>query len=306
MEIAKYIGLFLQKNNYCCLQGLGNLEIKKIPAQHNGTELIPASYETKLNPIGSLDDAFPNFVATNEQVSIAKASNEISEFVRVAKTQLANGLAVEIPAVGKYIMVNNQLQFSLDPNFTTAQKNIVFPIAEQPKSTIQAANKENKPYESYTNFDSNNTGGQINWGMIGFWASILLIGSGILIWGIYYYTQQEHKTEHVASSDPKQNSTNQVLIDNNTTTDSTKQQPTQVITNDSVELNFVLQTYKSMASAQKREKKLNSYGYNVHVTMQDSSHYLVVKSIKTVYADTTKMKDSLSRTLNPAGVSILK
>lgn len=306
MEIAKYIGLFVQKNNYCCLQGLGNLEIKKIPSQHNGTELIPPSYQVKLNPVGSLDDAFPNFVATNEQVSIAKASNAISEFVSAAKTQLASGLAIEIPAVGKYIMVNNQLQFSLDPSFTTAQKNIVFPIAEQPKSATQESNKEDKPYESYTNFDSNNASRQINWGMIAFWASILLIGSGILFWGIYYYTQQGNNVEQVALPEPKQNTANQITADNSKATDTALQQTAPVTTNDSIELNFVLQTYKSISSAQKREKKLNSYGYNVHVTMQDSSHYLVVKSIKTVYADTTKLKDSLSRTLNPAGVNILK
>jgi hypothetical protein len=306
MEIAKYIGLFVQKNNYCCLQGLGNLEIKKIPSQHNGTELIPASYLAKFNPVGSLDDAFPNFVATNEQVSIAKASNEISEFVRSAKAQLANGLTIEIPAVGKYLMVNNQIQFSLDPSFTTAQKNIVFPIAEAPKSTIQESNKENKPYESYTNFDSNNTARNINWGMIGFWVSILLIGSGILFWGIYYYTQQGNNAAQFAVPEPKQATNSQAPADTSKATASSVQQPTQVSTNDSIDLNFILQTYKSMASAQKRAQKLNSYGYNVHVTMQDSSHYLVVKSIKTVYADTTKLKDSLARTLNPAGVSILK
>jgi hypothetical protein len=307
MEIAKYIGLFLQKNNYCCLQGLGNLEIKKIPAQHIGTELVPASYQTKLNPIGSLDDAFPNFVATNEQVSIAKASNEISEFVRDAKTKLANGAAIEIPSVGQYFMANNILQFSLDPAFSTAQKAIVFPVAEKQQATVQAQNKEDKPYESYTNFDSNSSHTQVNWGMIGFWASILLISAGILFWGVHYYMQQGNNPEQVVSVAVAPTIPNTAVVTNNKTIDSSAQQNAPIAaTNDSLELNFVIQSYKSMAAAQKREKKLNSYGYNVHITMQDSSHYLIVKSIKTIYADSTKMKDSLSRTLNPAGVSILK
>ena len=39
MDIAKYIGLYLLKNNFCYLHGLGNLEIKRRPAVYEGDSL---------------------------------------------------------------------------------------------------------------------------------------------------------------------------------------------------------------------------------------------------------------------------
>jgi hypothetical protein len=60
-----------------------------------------------------------------------------------------------------------------------------------------------------------------------------------------------------------------------------------------------------MLAAQKREKQLNSYGYNVTIVEKDSTNFLIVKAMKVPLVDTSRMKDSLSRVLNPSGITIL-
>ena len=75
MDVAKYIGLFLLKNNFVYIHGLGNLELRKRPASFNGEALQGSTYEVVMTPMGSIDDNLANFIATNEQISISKASN---------------------------------------------------------------------------------------------------------------------------------------------------------------------------------------------------------------------------------------
>lgn len=307
MDIAKYIGLFLLKYKYCCLQGLGNLEIKKTPAKHNGTEMVAAVYYTKLNPIGSIDDTFPNFIANNEQVSIAKASNEISEFIRNGKLILNTGGSIIIPSVGAYVMKNNLLTFDLDPAFSLPDTNIVFPVAEQPKPEIaELKNGEEKPYESYTNYNNYNKQRAINWNIIAFWGVIIIIGVSILAWSISYFMKQQNpETVMVSESKPElvmEAPADSMVVDSNAIVNT----QASVSGTDTPEYQFVIKEFKNLAQAQKKEKQLISYGYSVSIVNKDSNRFYVVQTMKVAMADTIRVKDSLTKILNPAGVTILR
>lgn len=304
MDIAKYIGLFLLKNKYCCLQGLGNLEILKTASVHNGKELTGGVYYTKLNPVGSIDDAFPNFIANIEQVSIAKASNEISEFIKSGKAILAAGGAIVIPSVGQYILKNNVLQFELDAAFSMPTNNIVFPIAETPKPVVEEPkNGAEKPYESYTNYNNYNKQSAVNWNIVGLWAVIIVIGGSVLVWCIRYFMNQQapENTEIVMQVETPQapivNTIDSTSVDTTATT--------QVNPNDTPTFKFIIKEYSTLAKAEKKEKQLISYGYNVSVANKDSNTYYVISTIKIMPSDTTKIKDSLTKLLNPSGVTIM-
>lgn len=303
MDIAKYIGLFLLKNKYCCLQGLGNLEIKKTAAKHNGTELTGPVYTAKLNPVGSIDDSFPNFVANNEQVSIAKASNEISEFIKSTKAKIAEGGTVAIPSVGEYVLKNNQLHFELDPAFSLPDRSIIFPVAEVQKPEVpELKNGQEKPYESYTNYNSYNKQRSVNWNIIAFWSIIIIIGGGILAWSISYFMKQQPATTSNAATDSKP----ELVVEPTVQPPLIDSAATGSVVSDTPEYNFIIKEYKVLAQAQRKEKQLISYGYNSKIINKDSNSFYVVNVIKTPAADTTKIKDSLSKLLNPAGVTILK
>ena len=80
MEIDKYIGQFILKNNFCYIHGLGNLELQKRTTMHDGKALVPPTYEVVVTAGGSIDDSFANFIATNEMISISKAANALREY----------------------------------------------------------------------------------------------------------------------------------------------------------------------------------------------------------------------------------
>lgn len=115
MEVAKYIGLFLLKNNSCYIHGLGNIELRRKPASYDGRNLLPASYEVVVVPANTVDDSLSNFIATNEQISISKASNALKEFTESARADLSAGKEVQIPAFGSFCEVNEKLQFTTSP-----------------------------------------------------------------------------------------------------------------------------------------------------------------------------------------------
>lgn len=308
MDISRYIGLFLLKNKYCCLQGLGNLEIKKTPSKHNGAELTGSAYYATLNPVGSIDDAFPHFVATNEQVSIAKASNEISTFISEAKARLAEGGTVSIPSVGEYVQRNNQIQFVLDPAFSLPQPNIIFPVAAPPKKEVAPAgpvssSTEEKPYESFATYNNYNQQRTVNWNIVAFWSVIVIIGGSILGWSINYFMKQQSASSQPAvavQQEPVMEVTTPTVVDTN------KNASAAVAANDTPEYKFIIKEYKTEAQARKKEKQLISYGYAVQVVARDSNLFYVVQSMKIPAADTLKIKDSLTKLLNPAGVQIMQ
>ncbi len=116
MDVAKYIGLYLLKNKFCYLHGLGNLQLKKKPATYDGEVISAAQYEVTLSPTGSIDDSLANFIATAEQTSISKSSNQIREFVAGMKVDLAEGNDVTIPGLGHFTASSGTVRFISDAN----------------------------------------------------------------------------------------------------------------------------------------------------------------------------------------------
>lgn len=303
MDIAKYIGLYLLKNKYCCLQGLGNVEIKKTPAQHSGDKITSPSYTANLAPQGSIDDSFPNFVANNEHVSIAKASNEISDFIRNSKAKLANGESIIIPAVGQYIMLGNKLSFELDANFSLPTSPIHFPIATTNLPNPTAPKAEEKLFETFNNTNKPNA---INWNMIAIWGIIIIISGSIIGWAVQYFNNQNATStvmeeQVVPTSIP-------VAIAIDTVANTPDSAAVAEIANnisDTPSYTFLIKEYNTLAKAEKRQKQLSSFGYNVSLKTIDSNIHYVVSTIRALPADTAHIRDSLSRNLNPSGVRIL-
>jgi hypothetical protein len=303
------VGLYLLKNKYCCLQGLGNVEIKRTVSQHDGKELKSGTYYATLNPLGSIDDAFPNFVANNEQVSIAKASNEISAFIQESKAKMASGSSVVIPSVGQYVMKEHELHFELDTAFALPNHPLLFPMAipAKPSAEEQKA-KDESSFETSINENKHRT---VNWNIVAFWGIIILIGAGIMAWGIRYFMNQQKASptmvEQVENPSAPQTEVNVSNTSALQSTDSTVAAGNlSVNTSDTPSFKFIIKAYKTLAKAEKKQKQLFSYGYNVAVVNKDSSTFYVVNTIKLMPADTAKMKDSLSRMLNPNGVLIMK
>jgi hypothetical protein len=293
MDVAKYIGLFLLKYNYCCLQGLGNLELRRIPARQQGDTLEAPRYEAVLSQTGSIDDALANFIATAEFVSIAKASNEIREFITYVKAELAAGHDVPVPSIGKYTPgPGAQIRFELDPAFSMPAKTIhVAPVRPPVQAPPPAAPE---PYRQSS----------VNWSLVALWSVILLIAGTVVFLGARYLINRPAANTEVAAVDSQ--IVDVTPVQDTTLNTTVPADSLAVVVTDTMEYNFVISTYKGLAAAQRRAKQLNSYGHDVSIMTTDSAAFYVVKKMRMMPADTLHMRDSLTKVLNPAGVTILQ
>lgn len=308
MDIAKYIGLFLLKNNFVYLHGLGNLELKKKPASYDGESLRAPEYDAVLTPGGSIDDTLANYIATHEQTSISKAANALKEFSMATRAELAAGRNVEIPGIGAFTEQNGLVRFIANPHLQHVPPAV--PMLKLSKRLEEAPDFRRDSVDR----QSDEGASSIAWGKIAIMAVVLLAVVAAIVFGIRYFNsnspapaadtmatppavlQPETPTfSDTAASMPAMDTTGAVAAP-----------PATAPAASGNGYTVLLQTYTVRIAAERRAAKLKSYGHNVSMRAVDSSTFQVTLLIPGPVADTARMLDSLSRNFNPKGVRIIQ
>jgi len=287
MDIAKYIGLFLLKNNYCYIHGLGNMELSKLPATHDGKSLQSPSYEVIVTPGGSIDDNLANFIATNEQISISKAANALREYSIEARKLMAMGMEVPIPGIGRFVEQNSRVKFITDEKFSFKPAGV--PTVRNSKQLDeQNAKLAHKPsYPPPHKADS------VNWSMV-ILACVLVIIIGGGIYGIYYYSNQNKN-----NSVPVADTLAKVLPVPPVDTAQVKKDTVAVVAPpvvDTLQLKpykMIVGVYRTMAKAERRQQNLQLNNIHLEVAKKDSTNFLVIATVNCRAVDTTHVIDSL-------------
>lgn len=302
MDIPKYIGQFLLKNNFCYLHGLGNLELKRKPSSYDGEALRAPEYDVILSLGGSIDDTLANFIATHEQVSISKAANALRDFSTATRAELAAGKDVELPGIGRFVDDNGHVRFVANPQFQHVPPPV--PMIRMAKRT------EEQPDFSRENIEET-SGGQIAWGKIVLLALLALV---VIVGGFFAYryfsgntvSTSPEKQDTVVAQPAAQPQVTVTPIDTVPHPDTSKiamPQPTPA--SPSGDYTIVLNSYPSRTTAEKRVNTLTKNGNKVELLAKDSANYMVVMHMPAATADTARMLDSLRRFFNPKGVHIL-
>ena len=303
MDIAKYIGLFLLKNHYCYIHGLGNLELIKRPATHDGTALQAATYEVVVTPGGSIDDNLANFIATNEQISISKAANALREYSIQARKDMANGNEVPVPHIGHFIEKDSKVKFVTDANFHFTPAGIPT-IRNSKQLEEQNSRLQHKPaYPEPQKADS------ITWSMVILVVVLLLIlgGGG---YGVYYYMRNNQaKPTPVAKVTPpppaKDSMKQSVFADSaGVKRDSAGNAvgPQDTIIMDAYKM--VIGEYATRARAETRIHNLKVNGFVADIVPKDSAGFYVYTNVVCKPADTAHVKDSLANLFGYRSVMI--
>jgi len=312
MDIAKYIGQYLLKNSYCYIHGLGNLELLKKPAVHDGKALQAASYEITVTSGGSIDDSFANFIAINEQISISKAANSLRDFSMQARKDMAEGKEVVLPNLGRFTEENGKVKFTTDPSFRYTPPGV--PTIRNSKQL-----EEQKIITPITTppFDPPASANSVNWSMVILVVVLLLIllGGG---YGYYYYTS----TQRAAAAPVKDTMVTQQPVvtpppppapDTTKKPDSTQQmpaaQPAPAPAADSQQTatyKMVIGNYTARDKAEKRFRQLKINGNHVELFTHDSVSYMVLEEVKCRIVDTAHVKDSLGVLFGYKPVTIFK
>jgi len=305
MDIAKYIGLFLLKNHFCYVHGLGNMELHKLPASHDGKSLLAPSYEVVVTPGGSIDDNLANFIATNEQISISKAANALRDYSIQARKDMAQGKEVPIPNIGRFIEENGKVKFITDDNFKFTPAGIPT-IKNSKQLEEQNTRPAHKPsYPPPQKPDS------VNWSMVILVIVLLLIlgGAG---YGIYYYTVggKSAKTPPQPVVAPVKDTTPIAAP----AIDTAHAQPDSLSmpltmpadSNQVTTFRMSVKAYHNKEMADKRVKAMSVSGVHADVMRVDSLNYLVLASVTCRAMDTTHFKDSLGRLYGYKSVQIFR
>lgn len=339
MDIAKYIGLYLLKNQTCYIHGLGNIELRRKPASYDGRNLIPGVSEVVVIPVNTVDDSLANFIATNEQISISKAGNALKDFVAIATADIQAGREVPIPAIGSFYDVNGKLQFAtapqlqLTPSPIPAEKSLprrnagatatmqAQPNYEQQAPAYTPPPPVSAPPPSYQHppMEEEAKGG-MNWGRVILFVLILMA----LIGGVFYVAknvlklgggaskppaeQQIHlpAPEDVPNAMPAADTTQLIDTAETMVVEEPVTPAAEPVVNKGPLLNFkvIINTYDERARAEKRLNRLRSYGHKVELKAEDSSLYYILIPVSVPKADTARVLDSLKRTYNPDGVYV--
>ncbi len=310
MDIAKYIGLFLLKNQFCYVHGLGNMELIKRPANYDGKALQAPYYEVIVTMGGSIDDNLANFIATNEQISISKAANTLREYSIQARMDMASGKEVAITGIGRFIEEKGRVKFITDENFKYTPAGI--PTI---KNSKQLEEQNSRPAHK-PSYPEPHKADSVNWSMV-ILATVLLLIIGGGIYGVYHYTSKDkNTTESVGPVMPRDTvvtvpparplpDTSVVRRDSMNSVP----QPVSTATPDSLKVNpyrMIIGNYNTRARAEKRQKNLELNGYKLDIVPKDSTNFLVLATINCRAKDTTHVIDSLHRLFGFKGVGVYK
>jgi nucleoid DNA-binding protein len=316
MDISKYIIKFLIKNRYCSLPGLGSFEVEKKSAaiSKQDGEITPAKFEIKFSPLGSIDDTFASFIANHENVSISNTSNNIKEFCRSVKEEIAQNGKFTIENLGYLLMQNNKIAF-----VQTDELDMGLSALPLPPIDTNLKNNANKKLDfsypsSYTSYRRK----KLSVGKFVLPALlIILIATGCYF--AYTYIAENQKSEQPAAESnttlplQKDSAAVNVKADSVQTNKDSAIAPSAAPANPQPAANGTNPLYKvaifqtaSEATAKAKATKWQNYG-NLTEVQNVNGNFIVSILASHPANDTTLLVDSLRRFFNPKGqVFILK
>lgn len=307
MDIAKYIGLYLLKNKFCYIHGLGNLELRKKSSVHDGQAIQGPEYEVTLTQ-GSIDDSLANFIATHEQTSISKAANCLRDFSSETRAALQEGKEVAIPSIGKFVEQSGIIRFITDPHLAYTPPSI--PILRTAKRLEDAPSfKSTAPDE-----DTFSRAGGISGKTIGIALAAIAVVVLIVFLGMKFMGNNNNQpatppatVENTTPVVPQQPA--DMSVPDTTVRDTVAMTaPTTMSATPATggPTKVILGTYPTRMAAERRVKTLTNNGNTVELAAKDSTSYYVVMPITFAPADSARVLDSLRRMFNPKGVSIYR
>jgi hypothetical protein len=304
MDVARYIGLFLLKNNFVYLHGLGNLELRKKPAAYNGSALVGPSFQVVLTPAGSIDDNLANFIATNEQISISKAANALREFSIQARAELQAGRPVPIPSLGNFIEEKGKISFISDANLQHTPTPIASKKLVSQQEEVHYPTNADIPLVKprYIDPEMEEESSKLSWGKITLWVIVLLAIAAGIYFGAGYLNKKDLVEEQGLAQAPvmemvPDSITGQNNAESAAITDSLKENPDNLLS-----FNIILNTYTDRNKAGRRAERLTSYGHQVQLVVMDQDsliYYVILPFEKISPADTSHLLDSIKRVFQP-------
>ncbi len=324
MNIESYTIIFLKKQRYLNLPGIGNFKLIK----SNGEDIV------EFSPVSIIDDLFASFIGVNENVSSNNAANAISKYAKEIKNSLKEGKDVNIPGLGTLHQSGSTITFKQESEDTflrpienknfrdltfgsgsmhTMQPNIISDMDEaELNKDMESAEPTTFQTETYNpaydfeNIQQESEKKERQKKMTKNLLTTVLVLSilGILVWAFYNFLYQDDTTEVTTPTTTQEVDESATTAATTAAADSTTQASAA---SSASEWAFVVKSYDSQISADKRAKQLSDYGWEAtNEPAGESGNYNIVIKLPNDGRSTDAVADSLRKVLNPGGKVYLK
>ncbi len=322
MDISKYIGLYLVKNGYCSLPGLGTLQIQKTSAKKNTSgEIIAPTTKILFNNVGSIDDQFPHFIGLRENISSNNASNAINNFSAEVKETINSNHPFIIEGVGRFVAKEGKISFIEVPDFNMADFDLTIPAHNDIPFSNENSRVPNPNAVAESSFSavSGSTIKQersLNYGRLALAIGTLAALAGVIYLGYNYLRQNQEaaKAQNLTQDTVATTATtvdtaitpiDTTAIVRTDTTTTNKDTTTKTLATDTNKtfvgpaLKVVVRTYNTQASADAYGAKLTSYGKTTLVNKLDSITYQVIVNLPSTSKPADQVVNELRANYNP-------
>ncbi len=323
MDLNNYIALYLVKNKYCSLPGLGTLTLIKEPAVKGSGNIDSPKYNITFKNVGSIDDQLPHFIGLKENISTNNASNALSVFAKEVKEEIAEGRPFVIEGLGRFVNANGKLDFQQQSDLDLGEFTQQLPPAPTPTVVATQNNTLSAGNDTLRENHQNNPKQPMSIGKILVPLGLIaLLGVG----GYYAFNYLKNKpsadqaisdvtadttiaSTSATTTDTTNNLSTPSVVDTSTrvvtpataVTDTTKPAAPVAPVASGPAMKVAIQTYKTEAEASKRIASLVKLNKDASLLKADSVTFHVVINLPSTSNTAEKVVDSLRKFYNPGG-----
>ncbi|WP_109696919.1 HU domain-containing protein [Chitinophaga deserti] len=304
--LQQYITEVLFRQQTCTVPQVGTFTIQHIPAQFSMADqsLTPPRQQVQFDTRWEDDGSLLRWISRKENLLEPVASLKLDKYLQQFRDALAAGEPLDLPGIGSLrIDPLGQLRFTpqeLPDAWQPIALEQVIRSEATPRVLQGTTEVENQVVVEHTGavYEEPESQGRFRW----WWVvlPLVLIGAGVAGWMFkdQIVPPSAPKAEEkvaVAPSAPEQDSVVTAPIE-----------PVAPVS-DSISYYVIFQTYKVRENAERSLSKRHAWGYKDVVLFysEDSTQFKMAVPYRTLRADTTAAKDSVSKRFMSKEISIL-
>lgn len=288
MKIEQALVLYLLKHKSLSLEGLGTFTvdapIPEVTDSDRPVVIPPNSVSFHYDPKTREEEEIVDFIVEYTKKIKPLASADLNSFLTLGRQFLNIGKPFTIQNLGTLEKLKSgELEFR--PGQVVLQK------MEPPRDTTENNLEENDADNLFNDYQQSTSSGSGRRVFITLLILAVVAAGGWALWTYAFKKEKLPETEAIVPVVDTSTAPSSMEDSGTFTPDSLAANPY----GDSIAYNIVIQESQNLASLQKREARLRSFGRKVEITTADSLNFRLITPMISLPADTGRILDSLNK-----------
>jgi hypothetical protein len=292
MKISDLLCQYLYQTRELVLEGFGvfRLDPSVNPTEAKEQEQVYQGITFENDPKLKTPAPFVDFLILHSGKMKPLAISDLEAFLTTGKELLNIGKPLILNGIGTLTRIRNQyLEFTPGPFIPIRLEPLEHPFRER------VATSEEELFRSEDVPGGVNTSRNRRTLLIVAVVLLVLLGG----WGVYHFLIQKKSSAadtqiQPAEAPTAQKDTTAGAVSSTEAGPAAKPDSIPASGTGPVTFRILVRTYEDQASAQRRFDSLKTWGHNVAMVKEDSTHYSIIMPFSVPLSDTTAVKDSLT------------